>query len=73
VGEMKEIYVSLLNEGVDVWRPVQAERLRYDVYRIADQHYDDNIETWQFTPGDVVVCEMVDSSDGPIYAATRKA
>jgi hypothetical protein len=65
-----EIFVSLLDERVDVRRPVQAERLHGNVYRIVDQPYDRGIETWQFEPGDEVVCE---SSDGQILAATRRA
>lgn len=68
-----QIYVALLDEGVDVWRPVQAERLSGNRYRILDQHYDRSIETWQFEPGDVVLCEMIESSDGRILAATKKA
>lgn len=68
-----QIYVSLLDEGVDVWRPVRAERLHSNQYRIAQQPYDRAIETWQFEPGDEVICEMVKTSDGLILAATRRA
>ena len=68
-----EIYVSLQGEGTVVWRPVNAERLRKNVYRIADQPYDRETESWEFEPGDVVLCEMVESGDGRILAATRKA
>jgi hypothetical protein len=68
-----KIYVSLLDEGVDVWRPVQAERLHGNHYRIINQSYDRAMETWQFVPGDEVICEMVKTSDGLILAATRKA
>jgi hypothetical protein len=68
-----QIYIALLDEGVDVWRPVQAEHLRGNVYRILSQSYDRTIESWQFQPGDEVLCEMVESSDGRILAATRKA
>jgi hypothetical protein len=68
-----EIYVALLDEGVDVWRPVKAERLRDNTYRILGQPYDRSVEAWQFEPGDVVVCKMVESSDGRIFAATQKA
>jgi hypothetical protein len=68
-----QVYMALLDEGVDVWRPVQAEHLGGNVYRILSQSYDRTIESWQFEPGDVVLCEMVDSSDGRILAATRKA
>jgi hypothetical protein len=69
----EEIFVSLLDEGVDVWRPVRAVHLHGNVYRIADQSYDNEVETWQFVPGDEVFCEMIDSNDGRIFAATRKA
>ncbi len=68
-----EIHVARLEEGVDVWRPVQAERVSGNTYRIRNQHYERSIETWQFEPGDVVLCEMVESSDGHILAATKKA
>ncbi len=67
-----EIYVALLDEGVDVWKPVRAEQLSDNTYRILSQPYDRTIETWQYDPGDVVLCEMVESSDGRILAATKK-
>ncbi len=68
-----EIFVKLLGEGVDVWRPVRAEHLQGNVYRIIDQPYDREIENWQFEPGDDVICEMVDSSEGRILAANDLA
>jgi hypothetical protein len=67
-----EIYIALLEECVDVWRPVKAESLGDGRYRILEQHYDSEAECWQFRPGDVVYCEMIESSDGRILAATRK-
>jgi hypothetical protein len=71
--DITQIYVALLDEGVGVWRPVQAERLSGKTYRILSQPYDRSVEAWQFEPGDVVRCEMVESSDGRILAATREA
>jgi hypothetical protein len=71
--DVAQIYIALLDEGVDVWRPVQVERLSGNTYRILSQPYDRSIESWQFEPGDVVLCEMVESSEGRILAATRKA
>jgi uncharacterized protein (DUF2384 family) len=73
MSNVEEIFVSLLDEAVDVWCPVQAERLHDDLYRIIDQLYNREIETWQFEPGDEVVCELIESSDGRILAATRRA
>jgi hypothetical protein len=67
-----EIYVSLLNEGVDVWRPVRAEYVQGSVYRIVDQPYDRETETWQFEPGDEVVCELIDASEGRLLAAVSE-
>jgi hypothetical protein len=73
VSSPTEIFVSLLDEQVDVRRPVQAERVHDDVYKITDQPYNREIETWQFEPGDEVVCQLVESSGGQILAATRRA
>jgi hypothetical protein len=68
-----EIFVSLLDEQIDVRRPVQAEHVHDDVYKIIAQPYNHEIETWQFEPGDEVVCELVDSNEGRILAAMRLA
>jgi len=46
------VYVALLDEGVDVWRPVQAEYLGADLYRLTGAPPDD--EAWPFAIGDVV-------------------
>jgi hypothetical protein len=67
-----QICVSLLGENVEGWRPVAAERLHGDVYRILEQTYDRDIESWQFEPGDAVVCELVNAETGPILAAKNK-
>ena len=68
-----QVYVSLVGEGVNVWRPVQAEHLGGSIYRIAAQPYDREVETWEFEPGERVVCEYVESSEGSILTATRRA
>jgi hypothetical protein len=66
-----EIYVRLLDEAVDVWRPVQAKNLHDDVYLIVDQPYDRADELWQFAPGDTVVCQMAELSEGFTLVATE--
>jgi hypothetical protein len=58
VGEPETIYVALLNEGVDVWRPVQARPLGQDLFRIIGVDADVSDESWQFPAGAVVRCEM---------------
>lgn len=73
MSDMTEIFVNLLDEQVDVRRPVQAEHLHGNIYRIIDQPYNREIETWQFEPGDEVGCELIDSNEGRILAAMRRA
>ncbi len=68
-----EIYVRLLDESVDVWRPVRAEHIHGNVYRILDDGYDPALERWEFGPGEVVWCEIVAVDGGKILAAVRKA
>jgi hypothetical protein len=52
------VYVQLLDEGVDVWRPVEAEPLGGDRYRLlATPDYDPEFERWAFLPGSIVRCK----------------
>ena len=45
---MATVHVQLLDEGVDVWRPVPATQLGAGRYRIEATHdYDPEIETWE--------------------------
>jgi len=67
-----EIFVALLDEGTNVWRPVRAERVGETVYRILDQPYDREDERWQFEPGDAVECEYIQPSGKRFLAAVRK-
>ncbi len=59
-----EIHVYLLDEGVDVWRPVQAEPLGEGIYRIVSANPEPEDEIWQFVQGDVVRCERKELMDG---------
>lgn len=70
MGMIAEIFVSLLGEVVDVRRPVEAEHLHDQIYRIVEQSYDRELETWEFGPGDDVTCEVVGSSGERILVAT---
>ena len=43
------IYVPLLEEGTDVWRPVVAEKLIDETFRILGEMPED--ERWEYRPG----------------------
>lgn len=64
VGEPVTIFVALLNEGVDVWRPVQARPLDRGRFRIIGVEADTSDETWQFPPGAIVKCVNRDFAGG---------
>lgn len=59
---MATIYMPLLNEGVDVWRPVEATRLSADTYRLEGEVPDE--EEWKFLPSTLVRCELLTLSSG---------
>ncbi len=71
--EITTIYLSLLDESVEVRRPVQAEHIDGNIYLIVDQPYDRDVERWAFEPGARVVCEPADTSEGRVLAAVRLA
>jgi hypothetical protein len=67
------IYVALLDEGIDVWRPVEARRLGADTYLIVDQDYDRRTERWEFEPGTAVRCRKESRDGRQILVATEAA
>ena len=61
---IETIYVRLLDEGVDVWRPVRAETLAEGQYRIISGNTNPENEKWEFGTGDVVHCVEKELMDG---------
>ena len=71
-----QIYVYLLEEGTDVWRPVHAVDLGNSIFRILSVNEDPEDEEWEFSTGDAVYCEprLLGGSGGPheCLVAVRK-
>ena len=67
---MATIYMPLLNEAVDVWRPVEAAPIRPDTYRVESEMPHD--EEWAFAHGSVVRCELRTFSGGEVALAAIK-
>jgi hypothetical protein len=45
------VYVRLLDEGTEVWRPTRAAPLPDGTFEIAEpEGYDPELETWEFPP-----------------------
>jgi hypothetical protein len=70
----EEIFVPLLDEGVAVWRPVQAEKVDDETYLIP-AHYDpaQAAEHWEYPPGSTVICRRRQSGDRAILVAVALA
>lgn len=50
-----QIFVQLLDEGTDVYRPTEAVPLERGLYRLLPTpNYDPEDEKWEFPPGSVV-------------------
>lgn len=53
------IYIPLLEEGTEVFRPVSASYHCENTYKILESDdYDLDDEIWKYTPGTIVKCEL---------------
>ena len=59
---MVTIFMPLLDEDVEVWRPVEAQSLTNGTYCIMGHVPED--ELWAFPPGTLVRCEWKTFSGG---------
>jgi hypothetical protein len=70
---MGTVYVYLMGEGTDVWRPVNAEQVGASQYRLDPTAVVPDDEAWEFPPGTLVECERKRLSDGEQLVAVRRA
>ena len=66
------IYIYLLNEGTDVWRPVVAERVTSTTFRIPILTQIPEEEEWMFKPGEIVCCEIRKLSVASVLLLLRR-
>ena len=71
----EKVYVELLEEGTDTWRPTQAIPLGNNLYKLLPTpDYNPKDEIWQFLPGTVVRCvDRRDEKLQKILVAVEKA
>jgi hypothetical protein len=67
-----EVHVRLLDEAVDVWRPVRARALSEHVFHLSSDPVPDD-EHWAFQPGEEVVVEHRLSEGGKVLVAVARA
>lgn len=69
-GEKVRIYVNLLDEGLEVKRPIWAKKLGDNLYEVLDIDYVPEVEIWEFIPGDIVECKKdLDKNIGEYFLA----
>src|SRR3546814_10267614 len=73
IQETTTIYVALLDEGTDVWRPVQAAQRTDGSYIILSTNGDPEDEKWQFPSGSIVQCEIKTLSGGNQLVAVSRS
>jgi len=57
--KIKTIYIQLLGEGTQVYRPVPALEITPNIFEIqGDDIYDPDDEEWKFGPGTQVIVEQ---------------
>ena len=57
-----KIYIPLWNDPVNPWRPVEAEDLGGNRYRITEKQPAN--EEWPFATGEIVTCKLRRFPDG---------
>ena len=63
----KEIFIKILNEDINVWRPVKAVQIAQYIFKIIDTtKFESELdEILEFKYGDIVKCR---EKDGDFYA-----
>lgn len=69
---IETVYVRLLDEGTEVFRPVHAEHVEKSSFRLLDDgEFDFTEEHLEFAPGTTVECEQRNTSEGMVKVAVR--
>jgi hypothetical protein len=65
------LYMPMLDEGTDVWRPIAAQPLGHSMAQVCSETPDD--ESWQYPTGARIVYEERELSGGPTLVVTGLA
>ena len=66
------VYMPLLDEGVNVWRPVEAIQRLDGYYKITSHNDDPEDENWAFSTGDIVRCETKKFDNGEKHLVIKE-
>jgi hypothetical protein len=67
------IYIQLLNEGTEVYRPVPASKIKDNLYKVEGfEIYDPEDEIWEFTPSTYVLVEQRNLDGKKVLVAIKQ-
>lgn len=67
---MPQVHVTLLGEGVPVWRPARARHVQDSAYQLEGTVPEG--EEWEFQPGELVKCELQEFIGGGSGLVARR-
>jgi hypothetical protein len=71
---MTTIYIRLLEEGTEVFRPTAAEPIGSQFFKVLrTANYDEEDEVWEFAPGSAVECERRQLEGAEVLVAIKHA
>ena len=74
VPSTEKIFVYLLNEGTDVWRPTLGRKVDNMIFEVLPTpEYEAQDEEWEFVPGTIVECEERHLGGDRVLVAVRQA
>jgi hypothetical protein len=69
-----KLFLYLLEEGTDVWRPTQAGSGNWGWFIqnfLPTPEYESEDEVWEFPPGSIVRCETRQNDSGEYIVAVK--
>lgn len=69
---MTTIYIRLLNEGTEVFRPAAAKPIGSHFFKVLPtSNYNEEDEVWEFVPGSLVECERRQLGGDDVLVAVK--
>ena len=66
MADERQIYIRVTGSRGPAWRPVEAERIEGDVYRITGSATPASGESWEFASQDLVRCKPYELTDDDV-------
>ena len=69
--ERVAVYVELLDEGTQCWRPTSAVKVSGNVFVLTNENHDPDTEKWSVLPGSLITIEQQQTTNGSFGVAIK--